>query len=182
MKPPRYEKGEGEILFGTTNPAPNSSDFVTLSTSNVTTHDGYFADPWTVPASKIQFDSPNPLEMDLPLEAWAQLDSSSPYLILPSNLAETLAAAIGAIAGPYWFSHIPCERRQELPVLTLTLDNKSFSISAFEYTPEIEELIPHLGTICITTFMAANQFFPQGFGRYCIGASVLERVIFQVGF
>ncbi len=57
--------------------------------------------------------------------------------------------------GPYWFKHIPCERRQEFPLLTFTLDGHDFSISAFEYTLEMED---SLGTICVTTFMAAYGF------------------------
>ena len=158
LKLPLREADEGELLFGGTNPNLQSSDFINLPVINVTAEHGRDHDSWTVPASHIHFDTPHPLQMSLPSSAYAIFDTSSPYLILPSALARNMTAAIGAMRGPYWYNHIPCERRQELPILTFKLGGYDFNISAFEYTMQIEELLPHLGTICVTTFMAADEF------------------------
>lgn len=158
LKLPHYEDEEGELLFGSTNPTLHKTDFINLPVINITARNGFNHDSWTVPASHIHFDSPHPLEQTLPSNAYALLDTSLPYLILPSAFARNLTAAIGAARGPYWFQHIPCERRQELPLLTFTLGGEDFSISAFEYTLEIEELLPHLGRICVTSFMGADEF------------------------
>ncbi|KAK4695706.1 hypothetical protein P7C71_g2099, partial [Lecanoromycetidae sp. Uapishka_2] len=158
LKLPIFEDEEGELLFGATDPNLHSSDFISLPVMNATAHNGFNHDAWTVPASHIHFDSPHPLDQPLAKNAYALLDTSSPYLILPSVLARNLTAVIGAVRGPWWLKHIPCERRQELPLLTFTLGGHDFSISAFEYTLETEELIPRAGRICITTFMAADEF------------------------
>ena len=145
LKLPIDQHTEGELLFGGINPKVNSSTFTNLPVVNMTSEDGFF-------------DSPHPLQASLPSPAYAWLDSALPYLILPTELARNMTAAIGAQQGPYWFHNIPCERRQELPLLTFTLNGHNFSISAFEYTIEIDELIPHMGRICITTFMEAGDY------------------------
>jgi saccharopepsin len=172
LKLPLYEEDEGEILFGATNPNLHSSDFINLPVINTSASYGQDHDSWTVSASHIHFDSPQPLQQALPANAYAVLDTSSPFLILPANLARNLTAAIGAMRGPYWFKHIPCERRQELPLLTFTLDGHDFSISAFEYTLEMEE---SLGTICLTTFIAAYEFaLPRDWKGILLGHPFLK--------
>ena len=157
LKLPIEEYGEGELLFGATNPKLNSSSFVNLPVVNMTSSP-YFADSWTVSVEHISFASPHTLHLSLPSPAYALLDSALPYLILPTELARNMTAAIGAQPGPYWFYNIPCERRQELPLLTFTLDGHNFSISAFEYTIEMDDPIPHMGRICITMFMESGDF------------------------
>ncbi|MCJ1280244.1 Vacuolar protease A [Puttea exsequens] len=174
MELPRYENGEGELRFGATNPAYNTSDFIDLPIINSTCHYGYHADKWTVAASKIHFDSPSPLEQDLKETAWALLDPSMPFLVLPPDMASNLSSAIGAIQGPWPFNHIPCERRQVLPALTFTLGGFDFSISAFDYTLKIENLVQGEGAICITTFWNVERFFGTHFEGLILGHPFLR--------
>ena len=171
LKLPIGLKDEGEILFGARNPELNSSAFIDLPYVNVSRPP--FSSPWAVPASHISFGSPHPLNYTLPANGYAVLASAHPYLILPFELARNLTAALGARPGPAWFHNIPCERRQELPLLTFTLDGHEFSISAFDYTLEID--MPQFGRNCITTFMAATDFgFPHNWEGIMLGHPFLR--------
>ena len=171
LKLPTGLHEEGEILFGGMNSTLNSSTLINLPLVNVT--QSHFSNRWTVRASNISFASPRPLEFTLPTHGFAVLDSGDPYLIIPGALARNLTAAIGAKPGPAWFHNIPCERRQELPLLTFTLNGYEFSISAFEYTLEIDP--PHVGKMCITTFMEADEFlFPKDWEGIVLGSPFLR--------
>ena len=173
LKLPHYEGEEGELLLGAFNPALRNSAITQIPVINATS-DNYFPDRWTVPASAIHFASPHPLHVSLPSDGYALLDTALPYLILPSAMARNLTAAVGAQRGPYWFHNIPCARRQELPALTFTLGEHNFSISAFEYTIEIDELAPHVGRMCIATFMEADDFFPPNWNGIVLGNPFLR--------
>ena len=175
MKLPIGFDDEGEILLGGMNTRINSSSLIDLPVVNAT-GEYLFHDQWTVPASHISFDSSHPLEYSLPASGYALLDTASPYLILPSELARNMTAAIGAEPGPAWFYNIPCERRQELPALTFTLAGHEFSISAFEYTIEIRPPeMPLAGFICVSTFMAADEFgVPKDWEGMVLGSPFLR--------
>ena len=185
---PLYEKEQGELLFGATDPALHNSDFVTLPVINQTS-DQRFIDSWIVAASHSSFDTPHPLQISLPPTGYAVLDIALPYIILPSEFARNLTAAIGATPGPAWFHSIPCERRQELPTLTLTLGGHNCSISAFEYIHEIEVLFGEEATfatppqrMCISTFVAADEFgFPSDWEGMILGhpceASIVNGIL-----
>ena len=114
------------------------------------------------------------MNLSLGPATWALLESSSPYLILPSDLARNLTLAIGARQGLYWFHNIPCERRQELPTLTFGLGGKEFSIGAFEYTLEVDGLFPHAGKMCVTNFMASEESFPNSWEEMVLGSPFLK--------
>ena len=162
---------EGQIMFGGLDPNINRSALIDLPVVEVT--DPPFSDGWAVAASNISFASPQPLHVVLPSDGYAVLDSAVPYLMLPSKLATNLTAAVGARPGPAFFHHIPCERRQELPLLTFTLDGHEFSISAFDYILEIEP--PDMGRTCITTFMDISEFgFRPDCGFIVLGSPFLR--------
>lgn len=173
LKLPVGPDDEGEILFGAIPESIDASNLVTLPVINVTSPPD-FSDAWTVSATHISFDSPSPMNVSLGLASWALLDSSSPYLILPTGLARNLIQAIGARRGPYWFHNIPCERRQELPILTFGLGGHEFGVSAFEYTLEVDGLFPHAGKMCVTTFMEAGEFFPDSWEGVVLGSPFLR--------
>jgi len=84
---------------------------------------------------------------------------------LPSEIFHNVTAAVGAIEVRGLFYSIPCERRQELPTMTFNLGGQNFSISAFDYTLEIdaEWLRPEPGRICVLGMVNADWYiFPQG--------------------
>lgn len=173
LKLPIGPDDEGEIIFGATPSSIDKSKIVKIPVINITSPPD-FPTSWAISASHISFDSPNPMNLSLGTATWALLDSSSPYLILPSDLARNLTLAIGARQGPYWFHNIPCERRQELPALTFGLGGQEFSIGAFEYTLEVDDLFPHAGKMCVTTFMASDEFFPDSWEGMVLGSPFLK--------
>lgn len=177
LKLPTGLDEEGEILFGAINSKLNNSALIDLPVVNVT-HPDIFSRRWTVEASHVKFDSPRPLEITLPTGGFAILDSGDPYIILPEAMARNLTAAIGAKPGPAWFHHIPCERRQLLPLLTFTLSGHDFSISAFEYTLEIDPpgfYPPGALHTCITTFMSQTDFlYPRDWNGIALGSPFLR--------
>lgn len=173
LKLPIGPNDEGEIIFGRTPSGIEESKIVKIPVINITSPPD-FPTSWAVSATHISFDSPIPMNQSLKSTTWALLDSSSPYLILPSELARNLTLAIGAQQGPYWFHNIPCERRQELPTLTFGLGSHEFSISAFECTLEVDDLFPHAGKMCVTTFMAWDEFFPHSWEGMVLGSPFLK--------
>jgi len=162
LKLPSYQREEGELLLGGSGDILNESDFLTLPVINETS-DKRYKDSWTVSASHISFGTPNPLEISLSSTGYAVLDIAVPYIILPSELARNITAAIGAVRGPAWFYNIPCERRQELPTLTITMGTHNFSITAFDYILETEGVFTPPGEkLCLPAFMPADEFlFPS---------------------
>ena len=161
LKLPLYEQDEGEILFGAVNPLLNSSAFVTFPVIN-STADGRVNNSWTVPASHVSLDTPVPLELNLPPDAYAVLDTAIPYIMLPSQMARNITAAIGGSPGPYWFHHVPCERRQELPNLLFTLAGHNVTITPFHYILQMENVPTppdgRPGRICVVPFMPSDEF------------------------
>ena len=162
LRLPLYEDQEGELLFGSINPAINRSDFVTLPVLNETS-DHRYKNAWTVPASHVSFNSLKPLKVSLGPTGYAIFDIATPYIILPTTLARNITAAIGAMQGPAWLYNIPCERRQELPSFQVTMGGHEFIITAFEYVLEAEGIfVPPGVRLCVPAFMPADQF---GYGR-----------------
>ena len=158
LKLPRNPAVHGELLFGATNPNSYASPPVRMPiVETEQTRHG-----WTVAARNITFASyPRPLHLTLPTSTIAILDSASPWIIVPRALAQNITAAVGAEPGPYWLYNVPCNRRQELPVLTFDLGNGegkggSFGVSAFEYTVEGE--FPNMGTMCVVSIQAAEDY------------------------
>ena len=171
LKLPVRPKDKGEFMLGGTNRDLYDSNPVRLRVIDPSREE-FFPDQWTVPASYIDFATDRPLNMSLGDDSFAVLDAGSPYLILPDELAKNLTLAIGAQDGPYWFRSIPCERRQELPLLTFNLSGHNFSISAFEYTLEVD--IPNAGTTCLTTFWEGSEFFPRNFKGIVLGSPFIR--------
>ncbi|KAI9770478.1 MAG: Vacuolar protease A [Geoglossum umbratile] len=184
IKIPRTPDDEGELLLGGTNPALYTPPLVTLPIKNLTGEArSWFPDAWTVAASHVSFDTAIPIHWPLSENHVALIDSAIPWLILPSALSRVLTAAIGAERGPYWFSNIPCSRRGELPSLTFSLgpDGRNFSISAFDYTHQID--LPGAGLTCITTFGPANDFYGEDVDLMLLGSPFLKGIygVFDMG-
>jgi len=157
LKIPRTEGDEGELLFGATNPSLYTAPLITIPVKNATGKaQSRFSDLWSVAASHITLDTAIPIHQPLSRHYIALLDAANPWLILPYDIARTFTDAIGAEPGPYWYHNVPCARRGELPALTFTLGGHNFSISAFDYTHEVD--VWGAGLICITTFGAASEF------------------------
>ena len=108
-------------------------------------------DTWAVSIQSITFDTQIPLRFDMPIGSVAVLDTGWPYIILPHEIFLNVTAAVGAKLVRGFFHSIPCERRQELPTMTFTLGGQNFSISAFDYTLELDMpwLHPEPGRMCI---------------------------------
>jgi len=160
LKLPTKEGDLGELLLGATNRDLYVSEPTTVPLSNHT--DRFFPASWALPTEAITFNSQVPLQTTCGSSDWgpgpcnALIDSSIPYIMLPHTLAINITTAVGARPGPLWFYNIPCERRQELPTLTVTLGGHNFSISAFEYTLEVE--IPDQGVTCLMSIMDKSDF------------------------
>jgi saccharopepsin len=175
LKIPHTEQDEGELLFGATNPSLYTPPLVTLPIKNATGKaQSRFSDLWTIAATHITFDTAIPIHQPLSIHHIALLNPASPWLILPSNFAKTLTDAIGAQPGPYWYHNVPCARRGELPALTFTLGGYNFSISAFDYTHEVD--LQGAGLICITTFAAASEFLVDDTDVIVLGSPFLKGV------
>jgi saccharopepsin len=178
LKLPTKEGDQGELLLGATNRDLYVSEPITVPL--VDDSHNFMPYSWTLPAEAITFDSQVPLQTNCGSPEWAPgpchavIDSSTPYIMLPHALAVNITAAVGARRGPLWFYNIPCERRQELPTLTVTLGGHNFSISAFEYTLEVE--IPHQGVTCLVSIMDESHFtLPRHWNGILLGNPFIRR-------
>ncbi|MCJ1441031.1 MAG: Vacuolar protease A [Stictis urceolatum] len=170
---PRNAREEGELRFGRTNPdlyQPRSA--LTLPIVNAT--NGWFKNQTVVPASRVSFDTPKPLNLTLKADAVALIDLTAPDIILPQDYADNFTAAIGASKEYPGFYFVPCERRAQLPSLTFELgDGAVFTVSALEYTQEVEW--SDKSRRCKSTIMGAAEFgFPGDGSIIGLGTSFLR--------
>ena len=161
LRLPNRAADQGELLLGGTDP---EFDGEVITIPLVEPDYQPAKGSWAVSIQSITFNTPNPLHFDMPIGAVAVLDSGWPFIFLPHELFRNVTAATGAKLVQYFWYSIPCERRQELPTMTFSLGGQKFSISAFDYTLEIDipELQPEPGTLCILSFQdAASTYLPN---------------------
>lgn len=48
------------------------------------------------------------------------------------------------------------------------------SINVLEYTLEVDDLIPHAGKMCVTTFMDSGESFPDSWDGMVLGSPFLR--------
>ncbi|KAG8527198.1 uncharacterized protein KY384_008628 [Bacidia gigantensis] len=179
---PRSMTDVGELLFGDTNPELYEGEPIMLPTVNRQSSEAEYRpwlDYWTLPASKISFNSPLPLHVDLSNTSYAVLDSGGPWIVLPSELARNITAAIGAEEGPWWFHSVPCSRRPYLPDLTFELGGHNFTITAFEYTMEMD-IWQELGLVCLSSIWGADEFGFPGNGEWIMLGNAFLRAFYSV--
>ncbi|KKK23865.1 hypothetical protein AOCH_005413 [Aspergillus ochraceoroseus] len=99
------------------------------------------------------------------------LDTGTSLIALPSNLAEMINAQIGAKKGFSGQYSIDCAKRDSLPDITFTLAGHNFTISAFDYTLEVQ------GS-CISAFMGMD--FPEPVGPLAILGDAFLRKWYSV--
>ncbi|KAL9114347.1 MAG: hypothetical protein Q9227_001769 [Pyrenula ochraceoflavens] len=175
LKLPRSEDEQGDLLFGASDPELYQAPLSQIPVLDLQ-DENPFSGLWTVPADHLFFNSTRPLIHTFnSSSAFAVLDSSSPYLILPDEIAANLSLAIGAQPGPYWFQNIPCSNRVFLPTLTVGLGGYNFTIDAFDYTLEVL-LDKQIGSICLTTFWSRGQFWGDSPDAMLLGAPFMRGV------
>ena len=165
---PRTEDDEGELMFGDTNPQLYEGPLHTLPVKRAhgVVQENYIKDRWTIGVEEIRLNAPTPLSQQLSSNWTALIDTGTPWLILPSELARNISKAIGAkFQGPY--ETVECEHRQRLPTLTFSLGGHDFNLSAFDYVHEAtipnwtQKDEPDKQTMCILAIMPIDEF---GFG------------------
>jgi len=83
------------------------------------------------------------------------LDTGTSLIVLPSNYAEMLNAQIGAKKGFNGQYTIDCDKRGSLPDVTFSLSGYNFTITAYDYTLEVQ------GS-CISSFTPMDIPPPAG--------------------
>lgn len=149
LKLPHSTSDQGEISFGYANEDFYDQPLVFLEAVSVP------HDLWAVSVDHVTLDSPTPLSQTFSGTV-ANLESSSPYIALPDELARNFSAAIGAQDGPLWFQNIPCSNRAYLPGLIFGFGGHNFTIDAFDYTLEVD--YPYVGIVCLVSFFARGEF------------------------
>ncbi|KAL9617616.1 MAG: hypothetical protein Q9160_007582 [Pyrenula sp. 1 TL-2023] len=159
LKLPRSEGDQGDLLFGASDPSLYNAPLARVPITNAP-ENSVFHNLWTVSIDHATFNTTIPLSQTFKSSSIGMLDSSSPYLALPGEIARSISAAIGARPGPYWFENVPCSDRLYLPSLTIGLGGHNFTLSAFDYTLEI--YLKGTGSVCLVTFIGSDEF---GFGE-----------------
>lgn len=162
LKLPNSVSNHGDLLLG----GIDSSLFLGEITTVPLVRPEYtpLSDTWAVSIQSITLDTQIPLHYDMPTGSVAVLDTGWPFIYLPNEFLHNVTEAVGAKLARGFFYSIPCERRQELPTMTFTLGGQNFSISAFDYTLEIDApwLQPEPGRICVLGMVEADRFpYPQ---------------------
>lgn len=179
LKLPRSENEFGDLLFGASDQSLYNAPLMKIPITNPP-DDSVFHNFWTVSIDHATFNTTIPLSQTFKSSSIGILDSSSPYLALPGEIARNISAAIGARPGPYWFENVPCSDRLYLPTLTVGLGGYNFTLDAFDYTLEV--YLEGTGSICLVTFIGSDEF---GFGRdyALLGAPFMRGVysVFDIG-
>jgi saccharopepsin len=174
IKLPHTQGESGELLLGGINPSLHSGPLHTIPVIDASSpNNSYFSNLWTLSLTHLTLDTRIPLTLTTP-SYLAVLDTAEPWLILPSDLARNMSHAIGAQPGPYWFTNVPCSTRAELPILTIGLGGYNFSLSAWDYTHEVD--FEHVGLMCITTFWPADDFGFEETETVLLGSPFLKGV------
>jgi len=106
---------------------------------------------WEVDLNAITFGE-DTAELD---NTGAILDTGTSLIVLPSTLAELLNKEIGAKKGYNGQYTVECDKRASLPDMAFTLGGYNFSITAYDYTLEIQ------GS-CISSFTGMDIPEPAG--------------------
>ena len=144
----------GELRFGSRNEDLYESELVRLP--HAPPLDGPLRDlavfAWNIPISNVQYNTPMPMISSFPKGATAILDTMSPFIFLPDDLAQNLSLALEARPGPAFYRHVDCSQRWQMPTLSFQLGNEGhiFNMTALDYTRE-------LGPFCVLTFMSASD-------------------------
>jgi saccharopepsin len=121
----------GEITFGSISRKYERSNFTTLATSNQS--DGC----WAVEAQALtmtnQTHSSTQIFDKLTL---ARIEAAGPFMGLPGTWMDGLRASVPHKCGFFW-CFVDCLDRKHMPNLTFTLADHNFTITPYDYAPEI---------------------------------------------
>ena len=136
LKLPRNKNEPRDLLFGASDQSLYNAPLTKIAITNPP-DSSVFHDFWTVSVDHATLTTTIPLSQISKPSSIGMLDSSSPYIALPGEIARNMSAAIGARPGPYWFENVPCSDRLYLPTVTIGLEVHSFTLDAFVYTLEV---------------------------------------------
>ncbi|KAF9695587.1 hypothetical protein EKO04_006296 [Ascochyta lentis] len=108
------------------------------------------------------------------------LDTGTPFIVLPSRIAEDMNNEIDAKRGLNNQYIVDCNKRDSLPDLTFTLTGYNFTIGAYDYILQADNNI--LQGFCISSFLGVD--FPEPLGPLAIlGDAFLRRwySVYDVG-
>ncbi|KAI9713197.1 MAG: Vacuolar protease A [Bogoriella megaspora] len=180
LRLPRNVGDTGEFVLGGSEPPDSLPEPITLPLVNATDDVGSpFADLWSVRLTNMTFNTPKPLFQNMDDNAVAILSTAQPWIILPTEFARNLTEALGAEHNPRSLIPyiLPCERRQELPTLTIGLGDHRVEIDAWDYTMEwVPYWPPDSAPLCIPTFQSTSAFgYPNEYAGIVLGSPFLKR-------
>lgn len=101
----------------------------------------------------------------------AAIDTGTSLITLPSSLAEIINAKIGATKSWSGQYQIECEKRDELPDLTMNFSGYNFTLSPYDYTLDV-------GGSCISVFTPMD--FPEPIGDLAIVGDAFLRKYYSI--
>lgn len=166
LKLPRSTSDQGSLVLGGIDEELFDGPITRFPAvrSSTPTDMPYWDNAWAIPVTSITFNTPHqPLHWEMPESSAAVLDSGWPCIFLPTQLFRNMTAACGGTkiqVGFDTFYQIPCERRQELATLTVSIGEHNLTITPFDYTLEVDFPwnSPQIGKICLLSFQDAAAY------------------------
>ncbi|KAI9872910.1 MAG: Vacuolar protease A, partial [Pleopsidium flavum] len=141
--------GPGELTLGGVNEDLYTGDMITMPVTNGTGR--WPKGKWQVGARSLTVGDGEKIHQTFDHHHIAVLETLFPYIIVEPQLAEDLNELIGAEPIDWYPDSIPCERRAELPDLTIDLAGHNFTITPYDYTLEL--VIEKRGLRCLSSFI-----------------------------
>jgi hypothetical protein len=90
-------------------------------------------------------------------EGTAYFSTSLPYILLPGSWAKSVLALVGPTHHNGFFEAFPCDIRKDLPSLTFGIGGQNITLTAFQYTFEMDRSSQKLHVCSIAVHQAAKN-------------------------
>lgn len=169
LRLPNAFDSEGELVLGSRERPVNTGNPKEFQVRDPASLPDYLQPLWTIHSNGFRFRTPVGDDLNLTYPNFTAIIASAfPNIMLPERWATTINALIGATEhfGP--FNTIACEKRGELPSLSVYLgtENETLTISSWDYVQEICD-VPEPGAPCFCASMLEDAV-EYGFGEKAV--------------
>ena len=144
----------GELSFGGISPKYSTANFSSLPLST------YSDKVWAVEAQSLTWhNTTHPIHETFENLTLAGFDTTSWFIGLPGNWVRQIYRSVDVQCGGFsLFCEIDCLDRKKMPDFTFGLGGKNFTITAYDYTVELEG--PAKSRVCFFDLMPTDGYYP----------------------
>ncbi len=142
----------GQLTLGGVNEDLYTGELIELPVTNKQDRWLFDSAKWQVSARSLSFGhGDQTIHRTFAKDHIAIFETHHPYIFVEAEVAEGINDLIGAEPIDWFPDSVPCSRRSELPDLTINLNGYNFTITAYDYTLEVD--IEKYGLRCLSAFI-----------------------------